>query len=205
MLSLVTQSLLSQVDALRVYLNGYDAVPSCLDHPLIEIARSQDHGDKGDAGKFHWADRADGYQFNVERMLAAVRSYDGRAACGVHGSIYRGDHARYYTHRKKFHFTHALDEDTVVHRLGTGTVAYDPEHVGIQPDFFELPNMSDGWFGLFCQQEQIPQVVIARKANWLKALQSDETIFDRYTWDDEERTAVIKRIWPWRLFPVERT
>ncbi|MHC4814339.1 MAG: hypothetical protein ACYTFN_14690 [Planctomycetota bacterium] len=65
--------------------------------------------------------------------------------------------------------------------------------------------MSDGWFGLFCQQEQIPQVVIARKANWLKALQSDETIFDRYTWDDEERTAVIKRIWPWRLFPVERT
>ncbi|MDP3908840.1 MAG: glycosyltransferase family A protein, partial [Gemmatimonadales bacterium] len=52
----VVASLVDQVDMLCVYLNGPDDVPECLQRPDVVVVRSQEHGDRGDAGKFWWID-----------------------------------------------------------------------------------------------------------------------------------------------------
>src|SRR5262249_21870958 len=60
-LQAVVAALLPQVDALNVYLNGYEETPPFLDDDRIVVAHSREHGDRGDAGKFFWAGEVDGY------------------------------------------------------------------------------------------------------------------------------------------------
>ena len=95
----VVESLLPQVDRLGVYLNGYGDVPEFLADDRIDVARSEDHGDLGDAGKMFWAAEP-GVDYHlacdddilypadyVARMVAEVDRYGRRALVGCHGAL----------------------------------------------------------------------------------------------------------------------
>ena len=101
-------SLLPQVDRLGVYLNGYDSVPDFLHDPRIDVARSEETGDRGDAGKFFWSDAGD-FDYHLAcdddllyppdfaaTMVAACDRHGRRALVGLHGALMREKPAGYY-------------------------------------------------------------------------------------------------------------
>ncbi|MDX6512473.1 MAG: hypothetical protein QOE36_1977, partial [Gaiellaceae bacterium] len=140
----VVESLLPQVDALGVYLNEYDRVPPFLEREKIVVARSQDSGIRGDAGKFFWAGTTSGYQLvcdddlaypedYVDRLVEGIERYGRRAVVGFHGCLLRDDVADYHRSRTLLHFTRALAKDSAVHVLGTGVAGYHASAISVSP------------------------------------------------------------------------
>lgn len=177
----VVAALLPQVDELGVYLNGYDRVPSFLRDDQIRIARSQDHGDRGDAGKFAWAGTSSGYHLAcdddlayppdyVERLVAGIERHARRAVVGFHGCVLHAQSADYHRGRRLLHFWRALRADTPVHVLGTGLAGYHASTIRVRPEDFREANMADVWLGLLGQHQRVPFVCLHHEAGWLREL-----------------------------------
>ena len=177
----VVEALLPQVDALGVYLNEYTRVPSFLDREKIVVARSRDHGVRGDAGKFFWAGTRSGYQLvcdddidypedYVDRLVEGIERHGRRAVVGFHGCVLRDVVADYYTSRRLLHFTRALATDSAVHVLGTGVAGYHASAISVSPEDFAAANMADIWLALLGQRQRVPFVCLRRAEGWLSEL-----------------------------------
>lgn len=223
----VVASLLPQVDELRVYLNGYPDVPSFLLQPRITVARSQDHGDRGDAGKFFWAEEdAAGppawcftcdddlvYPLDYVRSLVdAAERHGRRAAVSVHGAVLAQHIVSYYRSRTQLHCLQEVAVDTPVHVLGTGALCYHSSTVRVRREDFRAPNMADIWFALATQRQKVPCIVAAHRAGWLRDIGGDigpgiyrdsarRSGSPADTGDIQTRTV---RAWSWRLYPADR-
>jgi hypothetical protein len=180
----VVRSILPQVDHLNVYLNDHEKVPSCLNHPRISVFRWQDHGDRGDAGKFFRVAEVNGLYFTfdddiiypsdyVAALEHKIDHYHRKVVVGVHGSIVRAPFISYKASRRVMHYRQSLAADTTVHLLGTGTTAFDTSCLRLTPEDFEAPNMADVWFGLRGQTQGVPFVAVERVAGWLRDAPSD--------------------------------
>ena len=178
-LSKTVASLLPQVDQVCVYLNGYDDMPTCLDHPRIRVAFSQNYGDRGDAGKMWWTAQAPGYYLSCDddiiyppgyarRITDALRARGLRAVVGFHGVTLRPRIDTYIHDRKVFRFGAMLQKDTPVHILGTGVAGWHTPTVRVRPADFEIPNMADVWLGVLGQQQEVPFVCLARDVGWIQ-------------------------------------
>ena len=182
-LEIVVNCILPQVDHLNVYMNGFEEVPWFLQgNSKISVERSQDHGDRGDAGKFFWSDKVSGYYLTIDddivyppdyvaTLKSALDSRGKECAVGVHGEIY-GDEIRHWTkdRTKTLHFFYELDKDTPTCILGTGCAMYHTEHIKVTPNDFKSPNMADVWFCLLCNQQEKPRIVISHQRAWLQIL-----------------------------------
>lgn len=177
----VVGRLLAQVDTLGVYLNGYERVPPFLDDARIEVVRSQDHGDRGDAGKFCWAGSTSGYHLvcdddidyppdYVARLVAGIERHRRRAVVGFHGRVMSDEIVDYHRSRRLLHFARALGSDTPVHVLGTGVCGYHAAAIRVDPTDFAAPNMADVWFALLGQRQRVPFVCLQREDGWLREL-----------------------------------
>lgn len=219
-------SLYPFVDKVRVYLNGYAEVPEGLKLPRVEVVRSQQYGDDGDAGKFFWVEDAR-YPLNlicdddlifppdyVAQMVAALRRYGNRAVVGVHGVLLKQPTPSYYDEKFRHvrRYPHANREDYQVHVLGTGAVLYDRRTLTLRRRDFQYRNMADIWLMEQCQKQQVPAICIARPRNWVIQNQVKggvPTIYDAShgrngTGFDTAsvQTAVVKRNWPVTLQPA---
>ncbi len=213
----VVEALLPQVDRLCVYLNGHPQVPSFLRRPAIEVESSQEHGDRGDAGKFFWCCEPFDYHLTcdddlvypsdyVYRIVSAIERYGRRAVVGLHGVKLSGNLDAYFNSRKVVHFAHKLAADRPVHLLGTGTVGYHRSTLKVRRDDFERPNMADIWFGLLCQRQQVPCVALSRDAQWLRGIKTPGgSIYDRTKRDQRAVTDALRRAWPWKLWQADGT
>jgi GR25 family glycosyltransferase involved in LPS biosynthesis len=221
MLADAVASLLLQCDQVRVFLNDYPNVPDFLVHPRLDVRRSQDWDDRGDAGKFGWVDLPDppGYRIVTDDdlvfppdfargMVAAVRRHDDRAFVGLHGILLRQPLRRYYDEesRSSFHFGRALEEDRTVHVLGTNALCYASALLGLRWADFQHRNMADIFLALHAQRAGIPMVAVARPRDWVRQNRQDhafETIYDASlkatgTRFDTSRVqdALVRRAWP---------
>jgi glycosyltransferase involved in cell wall biosynthesis len=203
-------SLLPQVDRLRVYLNNFDEVPAFLDHPKISVARSQDHGDLKDNGKFFAVDQVpEGYHFTVDddiiyppdyvqKSILTIEKYDRRVAVGVHGVNLADPLVRYTQGRWSAHFRRALPRDELVQMLGTGTLAYHTSTLKVDFDQFLTTGVADLWFAIQARRKGVGLLAQQRPANWLQAIVHDgERIFDRAVICDENETAIAREHGPW--------
>ena len=176
----VVDRLLPQVSAVKVYLNGYEEVPNFLiGREKVEVARSQDYGDNGDAGKFWWSDKLpagyvvicdDDVRYPsdfVRHMIGRVEQYGRRAIVGVHGVTLRFPCRAYYTDRDVLHYRKGLAADTQVHIIATNSCAYHSSVIEVCPEDFKLPNMADIWLAILAQQQGIPMFAVARSEGWL--------------------------------------
>jgi GR25 family glycosyltransferase involved in LPS biosynthesis len=222
-------SLLMQCDKVRVFLNGYDEVPSALAHPRIEIRRSQDWDDKGDAGKFGWLDceEEEGYRiiadddliFPVDfadKMTAAVARYENRAIAGVHGILLKQPVTEYYDpeSRSAFFFQSPLARERTVHVLGTGALCYHTSAVHMRWSDFMFRNMADVFLARYAKQRALPMVVVERPHHWVRQNTQEggfESIYDHSLTRVGSRfnsalvqDAVIKWMQPWTLQPSLR-
>lgn len=209
----VLEALYDQADVIRVYLNGWDLAPSYLDDKRFVVATSQQHGDRGDAGKFFWCEEAQGYQIicdddlaypydYTKRMVAAIDRYKRKVVVGVHGVKLNEPMLSYYSSRYVQHFSMGLRRDSVVHMLGTGCMGYHASALKIRKADFERPNMADIWMGLLCQDARVPMVCIERGDKWITPLPTADSIYDRTKDCDEVQTEAVRRVWPWRLQPL---
>jgi SAM-dependent methyltransferase len=208
-----------------VYLNGWDDAPECLDDPRIMVARSQEHGDRGDAGKMFWADEAPGYYLSCDddilyppdyarRLVAALQARGKRAVVGCHGVLLREPVTCYRRDRTVFRFGSALEQDTQVHLLGTGVCGWHAPTLRISRDAFRVPNMADVWLGEWGQQQRVPFWCLRREAGWLRDIDCayQDSIFrhgEQGTGSDRDKGAteleVIQRLAPWHIWPAEET
>ena len=222
-------SLLAQTDIVRVFLNEYPEVPDYLNHPRVEVRRSQDWDDKGDAGKFGWIGEADPPGLRLildddlifppdfaQKMSAKLDYYGRNAFLGCHGVLLKQPFKAYYEGKSRnvFHFESALDRDRTVHFLGTNAFAYHSESVDLRWDDFMFRNMADIWIAEFAQQRKIPMVCVARGRKWIVQNSQEggfETIYDasqkktRSKFDSSfVQDAVVKRLLPITIQPTPR-
>lgn len=213
----VVAALLPQVDRLCVYLNDHKVVPGFLKKDKIGSALGADYlvdrgpgghaGDLGDAGKFFWAPSGPHFRFTcdddiayppdyVSVMLGAIEDHARKAAVGVHGVRLRSKIDSYYKDRVSVHFAAPLDADAPQHLLGTGTLAFFSETIAVSLDDFPERNMADISFGLLAQKHGVPLIAIARRARWLTALPTAQSIYQRARQSDARQTQMVNsRVW----------
>jgi len=214
----VVERLLPQVDRLNVFLNGHADVPGFLRHPRLTIARSQDHGDLGDAGKFFWCDSQAGYHLTcdddidyppdyVACLVRDIEALGRRAVVSYHGARLREGFESYYRvgDREVFHYRDAQREWLAVHIGGTGVMGYHSSTLRVCPRDFHHPNMADVWLASLAQQQKVPIVTPPRAALWLRDLDTSESIFSEGLsgrGNARVQDQVIRAQMPWRLFEV---
>lgn len=166
-------SLIDQCDVLNIYLNDFETIPEVLNHPKINILRSQDHlGDIGDVGKFYPCDTwSEGYIFTVDdkiiypknyaiEQIAAIERYGRKAVVSCHGRLMKPNCFSYYNDFAKFFCVYSnVLEDVFVHELGTGVMAFHHSAVKVNLDMFPAINMTDIYFSIALQKQNIPIVV----------------------------------------------
>jgi GR25 family glycosyltransferase involved in LPS biosynthesis len=222
-------SLLPQCDRVRVFLNNYPDVPAFLNHPRVEIRRSQDWDDKGDAGKFGWVDVLEepGYRIIVDddlifaphfarHMVEGLRRHGDAAFVALHGVLLRQPVSAYYApeSRSTFHFGNPLRGDRTVHVLGTNAFCAHSDLLKLRWADFGHRNMADIFVALHAQRHRIPMIALARPRflAWQNEQEGGfDTIYDhslkatRSRFDSSlVQDALIHHAWPLTLQPTAR-
>jgi len=203
-----------QCDRLHVYLNGYGEIPKCLKRPRIVVARSQDHGDRGDAGKFYWVGQTKGYvitcdddilypQDYVATLVRAVERFKRKAVVGTHGAIIHPKPTSYYRSRDVLHCRYDQERDRRVHVLGTGTTCFHHSTIRVHSGDFKVPNMADLWLALLARKQSVPLVCLAHKGGWMEFFEDPKgnEIYKRYAARDEVQTRLVVGAAPWPSLP----
>lgn len=222
MLGDAVSSLLAQCDKVRVFLNNYPDIPDFLIHPRIEVRRSQDWDDRGDAGKVFWLERDDepGYRLIVdddlifppdfaEVMCGKVAAKGNKAIYATHGVLLRQPIKNYYSTNSRaatFHFEHELLHDRRVHIGATNALCLHSRAISMRWADFKYCNSADIWLALHAQEQNLEILTPARPRNWVRENRHsapDETIYKhslnqtRTRFDSSMiQDAVIKQSWP---------
>lgn len=210
-LAKVVDAIYPQVDRLAVYLNNYDEVPAFLKRKNIVVARSQDHGDLKDNGKFFFRDEVrDAIHFTldddinypsnyVSYMLAKLIQYDMKVAVGVHGVIFDPEFKKFLRRRYVYHFEESLREDRIVNLLGTGTLAYDARAISLSCEDFSTTGMVDIWFARAAREGGVPLVAVERSRRFLSPIspKSDQNLMTVARRDDEVHTKLVAEVGSW--------
>jgi glycosyltransferase involved in cell wall biosynthesis len=173
-LVMTINSILPQVDELRIYLNDFPKIPPFLIHPKIKLQQSDISGSLADNGKFFWED-IEGYHFPldddilyphnyVEVMINMIKKYHYSSIIGVHGIIINQNSRTVYI------FSEKLDADKFVNILGTGTMAYHTSTFRLDLHRVNEKGMIDIFVGIQAMEKKVPLIAIERPENWLADL-----------------------------------
>jgi hypothetical protein len=202
----VVADLLPQVAGLGVYLNNWDKVPEFLQHPKIQVARSQDHGDVRDNGKFFFIDKTSAIYYAtvdddiaypsdyISKLVSYQQTLGGTYAVGVHGSIYPRPVKKLLRQRYLWHFEHEAKALLPVDMLGTGTLLFERAYWQLDYAEIKTPGMADVWFAVAAKSRDFGLWVVPRKENWLKAIEQpviSENLFDEGRLDDSVQVAAL--------------
>ncbi len=189
----VVEALLPQVTELGVYLNNWDAVPEFLKNPKIRVARSQDHGDVRDNGKFFWVEKTNArYYATVDDDINYPKDYiaqliryqnklGGTYAVGVHGTTYPNPVVKLLRYRSLVHFMDPYNAFVPVDLLGTGTLLFERAYWNLKYSELGTPGMADVWFGVAAQKRNFGLWVIPRKAKWMTAIEQEQEVFNLFS------------------------
>ena len=166
MLRKTVESLRPQVDHIRVALNDYDHVPDFLSKGEFIILNNE----KGDAGKFYFADKLSGYLFScdddliyppnyISYMIAGVDKY--RSACTLHGKTY--DRPVFAQPICTYQCLCEVLSDGRVDVGGTGVMAWHSDFLSISYDDFKSKNMADLWFSKRCKEQDVKIMCMAHQ------------------------------------------
>jgi hypothetical protein len=184
----VVEALLPQCAQLGVYLNNYKSVPDFLNDPRILVARSQDHGDLRDNGKFFFLDKTDlKYYASVDddihypndyiaKLIKNLKVTGGTGAVAVHGYLLPEKVTSITSNRYVFHFGETATFLTPANVVGTGTALINQHKWKLKFSEFGEPGMSDIWFALAAKKRDAPLWVIPRAMKWMSAIDADEVI-----------------------------
>ena len=216
----VVPRILPQCDELHIYLNEFKSLPVFLIHPKIKTYFSENHlGDLGDVGKFYLCEEwVKGFHFTVDdkilypkdytlKMIESIEKYKRKAVVSVHGRIFHERKSRsYYWDCKTFRgCTLGFKEDSFVHEIGTGAMAYHSDTLK-KFDLLVFPrkNMTDIFFSMMLQEKEIPMLNPARPNAWLWVSNKHDdnySIHNMCNKHDKVQTDAINSI-KWQLLTV---
>lgn len=216
-------SLAPQVDKINIYLDRYTTVPAFIKsaHKNISVVLSQDEPGLRDNGKFLPFSDLDGpcYYFTADddivyppdyiaTLLRKIELYGREAVIGVHGVLLPEQPTGYFSgFRKVLMFKNALECDALVNNLGTGTVAFYSSCLsGLSLNMFPTAGMADIYLSLYCKNNGIPMIAIARPENWLQELQSPNTsLYQEFVKDDLAQQVAVTTAAPWGYSAIRRS
>ncbi|MFM5903999.1 MAG: hypothetical protein ACKOOD_02805 [Microbacteriaceae bacterium] len=205
-LKIVVESLLPQVKGLGVYLNNWDDVPAFLKNPKIQIARSQDHGDVRDNGKFFFIDKTDAaFYATVDDDIAYPKDYiaklvsyqqmlGGTYAVGVHCSIYPPEIKKLLRQRHLWHFNDKASSLLPVDMIGTGTLLFERAYWNLEYKEIGAPGMADVWFAVAAKKRNFGLWVVPRNAKWLTTIEQEDpsdNLFNEGRLDDNVQVRAL--------------
>lgn len=194
------KSIYNQVDVINLYLNNYKENPFIND-PKINVV----FGDNstGDAGKFFFIDKCDGYYFTMDDDLIYPENYvkdtienynDGVVT--YHGRSFPNFPIRsYYNSANKRH--HCMNQqlnDDIVQFGGTGVMMFHTSKVKLRYDMFKFKNMADVFVGVYCRVNKIEIKCLKHKKDFLTYQNvGKNTIFDKHNMADQLQTAIVNK------------
>lgn len=198
-------SLLPQVDRLNVYLNGYETVPEFLRQSRITVARSQETGDVGDAGKFYWVGECLGYYLTadddivyppnyVQTLVDAIEDRGRMAVLGFHGNVLPADFTSFYKDRVNYRFGRVVEADVPVHVLGTGVCGFHRSTLELAYADFKAPNMADVWLMKRAREQGVPLVVLAHEAGWIVPQKVPSGIYETHQRDPGKQDEILRAL-----------
>lgn len=202
----VVLALLPQADRIGVYLNNWDEVPDFLKHPKILVARSQQHGDVRDNGKFFWVDKVktryyatvdDDILYPSDYIAQLIRYQSllgGTYAVGVHATTYPKPVTKLLRNRHLLHFSNPSNVFVPVDLIGTGTLLFERAYWGLKYEEFGAPGMADVWFGVAARKRDFGLWVIPRRSDWIVPLEQEdpkENLFNEGRLDDSVQVTAL--------------
>lgn len=206
------ESILPQCDKVHVYLNNYPHAPDFLNHDKIIVYRSQDHGDRSDAGKFFNVPE-NCYYFSIDDdiiypptyvadMKAELNKWHNQVIVTHHGRVLRQSPVKsYYKGKTAMHHCRGHQaQDRWVHVGGTGVMAFDTNYFRPSKKDFKAPHMADIWVGIKAQSQKMPILALAHPSGYIQPQGNiGPTIFDRHVKNDGPQTRVRNSI-QWTLY-----
>lgn len=193
-------SIHGQFDLLNLVLNEFQDVPMSL-RSIESVNFVRPDQDMKDVGKFYdcGAD-ADDYIFLLDDDIAYPRDYADRMidyfetmpltakVLGVHGVTYSDFFDGRPQSRLVYPFNRRLDRFTLVNQLGTGTVLCKGADMPPLQHMMCAQRYVDVRFAAYQYTRGVDMVCVARDAEWLKQLETRDSIFDSFT-----------KVWPSRV------
>ncbi len=176
------ESLLPQVDRMRIMLNGYDHTPEF----LKDIEHVHLDNSTGDAAKFYGVEYLQGYIFTcdddliyppdyIERTIDKINTY--KCPVSWHGRIYTRPYRGYKAVQKYIRYSWGCATDTEVDIGGTGVMGFHSSHINIRYSDFREPNMADVWMAVLCRQQGSKIMCLAHRGE-IKGDKGGYTIYD---------------------------
>tara|TARA_R110000868_G_scaffold324794_1_gene585616 strand:+ start:6529 stop:10245 length:3717 start_codon:yes stop_codon:yes gene_type:complete len=202
-LSKTVASLIGQVDALKIHLNGYLSIPLFLNHPKIEVVLGDNS--RGDNSKFHWLDSLNGYVFTcdddllyppnyIQQMQRGIDVY--RCLVGASGSSFKenGPLSSFLKSIAIHPLQRDIQTDTNADIVGTGTLGFHTEDLRLKfSDFIDF-NMADISLLRIARREKIPRKVIRHPDKWIVRSTNDHGIYEQNLADDSLETRKVNDI-----------
>jgi hypothetical protein len=222
----VVAAMLPQVDRLNIFLQGYKSIPEFLNNSKITVVRGEDYPEAlalGASAKFHWAGQVKGYHFTIDDdivyppdyvkyCIQKIEQYNRKAVVGFHGTLLKDDLMQCSANKKKFKFRQTLfnhrfplDQDQVVHLLGTGVMAYHTDTIKVNIKDFPTRSMDDIYFGILAQQQQVPLICLQRVADYLKPIEplasNPSSVYEQARQNGgKDMLAVLQQFGVWKLY-----
>lgn len=202
-LSKTVASLIDQVDALKIHLNGHASIPLFLNHPKIEVVLGDNS--RGDNSKFHWIDSLNGYVFTcdddllyppnyIQQMQRGIDAY--RCLVGASGSSFKGTGPlSSFLNGIAIHpLQREIQADTNADIVGTGTLGFHTEDLRLKFSDFVDFNMADISLLRIARRDKIPRKVIRHPDKWIVRSTNDHGIYEQNLADDSLETRKVNDI-----------
>ncbi len=196
-------SLINQVDALMIHLNGYAAVPQYLNHPKIEVVAGDNS--LGANSKFHYVDDLSGYVFicdddllypadYVQKMQRGIDAY--RCLIGASGnSIIDSYPVKSYLKGIEIHpLQRELKEDTNADVVGTGTLGFHTEDLKLKSSEIIYRNRVDLSLMRVARRDKLQRKIIKHPHRWITRSTNDHGLHEENLADDSESTGILNEI-----------
>jgi GR25 family glycosyltransferase involved in LPS biosynthesis len=172
-------SLISQVDTLHLFLQGFKEIPLFLEHENIFISLSSDFGNLGECGKYYWTDDLHGYHLicsdkmvyppdYVERMRSKVESYGRKAIIAAGGYCFKKPFKSIKSSGIILDEAGFIDQDVQADVLNDRAAAYHSSTLKMSRHYFYQDYLSSLWFSIAALEQQIPMICCAHKQGWLR-------------------------------------
>lgn len=193
MLPDVTNSILDQVDVLKIIFNGYTKIPTSVNKKKIASYLNSSNENAHDTVWSHVVD--EGYYFIVDddiiypqnyvrSMVKEIEKLNRSVVVVVHGANVKFPTEDYKKSRSVIHFKNELKRSSFVDMGGCGTLAFHTQTIRPQLKDFPFPFCRDLWFSILAHKQNVPILCISRPSSWLIPLKtSDVTVWDKTTKD----------------------
>ena len=183
----VVNSLIDQVDELKIYLNEYKTVPNFLKSEKITVFRSQDYRDLGDSGKFFFLKDYSGYYFScdddiiypkdyISNTIKNIDFFNRKAFVGYHGIIVNHKFKSYFASRKVYHYRRTVEYSRPVNILGTGVMAFHTDTIHPKLSDFKKKNMADIWMAIFAKNNKVPMICLRHSKKYFRLTENSEVL-----------------------------